>query len=50
MPSCLGTAKFKKKKIEKKGDPFDYLPSFCWTYCQNLLHDQLLLDFFWLIH
>jgi len=21
---------------EKKGDPFDFLPSFCWTPCKNL--------------
>ena len=22
--------------FEKKGDPFDFLPSFCWTPCQNI--------------
>jgi len=22
--------------FEMKGDPFEFLPSFCWTPCQNL--------------
>jgi len=22
--------------FEKKGDPFDFLPSVCWTHCHNL--------------
>jgi len=25
-----------KHLFEKKGDPFDFLLSFCWTTCQNL--------------
>jgi len=29
--------------FEKKGDPFDYRQSFCWTSC----HHQPLLDYLW---
>ena len=35
--SCWRTAKcIFWMFIEKKGDPFDFLPSVCWTPCQNL--------------
>jgi len=30
--------------FKKKGDLFDFLPWFCWTFCQKSLHDQPLLD------
>jgi len=32
-----------KHLFEKKGDPFDFLLSFCWTTCQNLY----MINRFW---
>jgi len=36
--SCLGTAKMHlfKYLFEKKGNPFVFLPSYCWTACQKI--------------
>jgi len=35
--SCLGTVKCIVSNIylKKKRDPFDFIPSICWTSCQN---------------
>jgi len=47
ITSCLGTDKCIIFNIYLRrkpyGDPFDFLPSFCWTPCQNLY----MIDRYW---
>jgi len=46
--SCLGLQHaLLSYSFEEEGDPFDYLPSLCWTSCQKSLHEQPFLDYFW---